>query len=280
MKYNLSIDNLTLVGSVVGSTAFAVEKILKNRLVEKMWVTSNSRFHYNITLIGGGLIQLEHDTSVDPHTKQKEKRIRFDFNPNKVRKKYEKYYFKILELMHDVHITRKDYAIDLYDIDLSIGWNIYDLASRKSVEYRSGIGILETLYLGAGKSEEVTRMYNKALEQGEKEKVWWRVETQLRGKKAQVVGYPAFSQIKITRKGGFNDLPVKERAMLYYLQENPTALAELSHASRLKYKKLLIKNTEHVELLPLNDIFATGVLEVEGHIASWLNFTKGKREFV
>lgn len=277
-KHRLTIDNLTLVGTVNTSTAYAVEQLLKNKLVEKSWLTHAGRFHYNITLIGGGFIQLEHDTTVDPHTKEKERRIRFDFNPNKVRKKYEKYYLQVLRFMFDVHVTRKDMAIDLFDIDLSEGWNIYDLGSRKNVTYRSGIGKLETLYLGAGKSEEVTRIYNKALEQGENEKEWWRVETQLRGKKAQIVGYPAFSQIKISRKGGFDSLPVKERALLYYLQSNPSSLTELSHASRLKYKKLLINQVEEVEFIPLNEIFASEVLQAEKDIQSWLEFTKEKRE--
>lgn len=277
-KHKVSIDNLTLVGSVNSSTAYTVENILRNDLVEKSWLTHAGRFHYNITLIGGGFIQLEHDTTVDPHTKEKEKRIRFDFNPNKIRKKYEKYYLQVLEKMFDVHITRKDYAMDFFDLDLSTGWNIYDLMSRKSVEYKSGIGKMETLYLGAGKSEEVTRIYNKALEQGESEKEWWRVETQLRGKKAQIVGYPAFSQVKISRKGGFDDLPVKERALLFYLQSNPSALTELSHASRLKYKKMLHQQVDKVEFIPLNELFASEVLGAEQEIQSWLEFTKERRE--
>lgn len=273
--FNLSIDNLTIVGTVSTTTAFAVEQILKNELVEKSWLTSNARFHYNITLIGGGYIQLEHDSAVDSHTKMKERRIRFDFNPNKIRKKYEKHYFQVLSLMYDVHITRKDYAIDLYGTNLSDGWNIYDLASRKQVIYKSGIGRIETVYLGAGKSEEVTRIYNKALEQGrDGEMDWWRVETQLRGKKAQIVGYPAFSQIKITRKGSFKDLPVQQRAMLYFLQDNIESLTELSHASRLKYKKLLANETEKIELIPLNEIFASYIIGAEEEISSWLEFTK------
>lgn len=276
----MSCDNLTLVGHTATTTAYAVSRLVEEQIVNRHWITSGARFHYNLILEGGALLQLEHDSSVDPHSKMKERRIRLDFNPNKITRRMEPALLKILGYFTGAHITRKDIAIDIFDSDLSEGWNIYDIASRKQVIYKSGIGKIETVYFGAGKSEEVTRIYNKALEQGTPNEVWWRIETQMRGKKAQIVGYPAFNNIKITRKGAFQDLPVKERAMLYFLQDNPESLTELSHASRLKYKKMLIQQTEKVEIIPLNEMFASKVIEVEDYISSWLEFTKDREDFI
>lgn len=261
LKYNVSFDNITLVGNLELSATQVLDKIDKT-FVEKVYLNHQSRFHYNAFLVGGGFLQWSHDTD-------KNKKIRFEFNPNKVRRKLEKFYFEVLGCMTEVHLTRKDIAVDLFDIELDEGWMFFDVASRKRIEYWSGAGKLETLYFGAPKTDERVRIYNKALEQGEKEKTWWRIEAQLRGEKSNIQGYNPFPSIRIVKKGGYELYDVRTRAMLYYLENNPSAMGELSQNAKKKYKDLLKANiANEAIIIP----FETEQAEVE--LASWLNYSQ------
>lgn len=259
LRYNVSFDNITLIGSLDFPASQVLQKI-DSTFIEKTFLNHQSRFHYNALLVGGGFLQWSHDTD-------KEKKIRFEFNPNKIRKRFEKYYYDVFRCMTEVHLTRKDIAIDLYDEDLSTGWAFYDTVSRKKIEYWSGAGKIETLYFGAPKTDERIRIYNKALEQGEPDKTWWRVEAQLRGDKANIKGYNPFPTVRIVKKGGYEIYDVRTRAMLYYLENNPGAMGELSQNAKKKYKDLLKANIANESI-----ILPFETEEPETELQSWLNY--------
>lgn len=260
LKYNISYDNITLVGDLEYRPSKIMEFISVNPLTKQVFLNSKSRFHYNAVLEGGIFIQFSHDTD-------KEYKIRFEFNPNKVRRKYEKHLYSILGVIVNPHLTRKDIAIDLYDMDLSDGWNFYQDGKRKEIEYRSSTGRMESLYYGAPKSDERIRIYNKALEQKETDKTWWRVEAQLRSEKSNIPNYNPFNSIRIVRKGGYDNYDIRTRAMLQYLENNPDGLSELSPKIRKKYKEILMKNVESISLLlPFDN------QECESELQSWLNY--------
>lgn len=260
LKYNISFDNITFIGKLEMHSGEVLQWIDKT-FIEKTWLNYQSRFHYNAILVGGGFLQWSHET-------EKEKKIRFEFNPNKIIGKLEKYYMQVLRCMTEVHLTRKDIAVDIYDCDLSEGWYFLDTASRKRIEYWSGSGKLETLYFGAPSSDERIRIYNKALEQGEN-KTWWRIEAQLRGEKSNLKGFNPFPTIRIVKKGGYEIYDVRTRAMLYYLENNPNAMGELSQNAKKKYKDLLKANIANEAIIVPFD-----VEQCEIELDSWLNFTK------
>lgn len=237
-KYKIGFDNLTLMGEPLKE---ALKELYNNPFIIESWVNGSGMFHYNFKTSFGGFIQLTHET-------EEEQKMRFEFNPHKFTKKNEKYPMQILRLMRNPYFTRKDIAIDFYNMDMN-NYVVYDLRSRKQVEYRTGQYEMETLYLGSFKSDEVTRIYNKGKEQGIDGK-WWRIESQLRGDKAKMTGYNPFQKIRIVRKGELNQYEVRTRAMLYYLQTHPEALKELSTNARKKYKKMLADDITHFEFMP------------------------------
>ena len=93
---------------------------------------------------------------------EQEKVFRLEFNPNKLEKQYLTFYFNIIKRIKFPNVTRIDWAVD-YEEDMS-QYNFRQLTSRKTIEYRSRSGKLETLYHGSLKSDKFTRIYNKALE--------------------------------------------------------------------------------------------------------------------
>lgn len=88
--------------------------------------------------------------------------FRIEFNPNKIEKEYLTFYFNIIKRVKYPNVTRIDWAID-YQKDFT-KYDIRQTTSRKTIEYKSRKGELETLYIGSPKSDNFTRVYNKALE--------------------------------------------------------------------------------------------------------------------
>jgi len=119
---------------------------------------------------------------------EREKVFRIEFNPNKLKKEHLTFYFNIMKRIKFPNVTRIDWAVD-YDEDMS-NYEFKQLTARKTIEYRSRSRKLETLYLGSPKSDNFTRVYNKALEKRrskfkkldqeeeiEVKEVLWRVES-------------------------------------------------------------------------------------------------------
>jgi hypothetical protein len=274
-NYKVSIDNLSIVGNIQGDPQTTLNKLAGMDFLGKSYTTPTGLFHYNFqSVIGGVFVQMSHESGHGGrNSTSKEVKLRVEFNPNKIRK-FEKHVFQILKLMKHPHITRRDIAIDIIGEDLS-NYQIYDLQKRKTIKYEDGNGKLETMYIGAKDSDLRIRIYNKALEQKVKDKefYWWRVEAQMRGKRAEGLGENPFTKIKIVKKNDFDKHDLKTSAMLYYLQAFPEKFKKLSRPARAKYRKLLLEDIESVEIA-VADKFDEAREELSVEVLSWLNFTE------
>jgi hypothetical protein len=274
VEYRVSLDNLTIVGipKYKGSQIRAL--LISKGFVNQHWMTPFKRYHDNYTLLGGGLLQVTHDTGFVDKEKDTVHQIRLEFNPNKIHdnSKLLPEYLDLLKLIAEPKITRKDVAIDLMGIDIN-DWIVMDYSGRKRIEYKSSNMRLETLYFGSKYSDIRHRIYNKTLEQGLEDKAikWWRVEAQIRKDKAEMRKFNAFSKVKIVSKQDFLQYDVRTRAMLFYLQANPDSMKELSVNARTKYKKLLGEQIEYW-FIDLEGMAAENLANIQAEIESWLNF--------
>lgn len=260
MKF--SLDNITLVGQYQTSL---IEVLGVLPIVKSQWVTSNQRYHYNMKLEGGGFLQLGHQLD--------NVGFRLEFNPNRY-KSNEKDLYRILAYCHDLEFSRRDIALDIYGESMN-DFSFIDYAGRKRIEYKTASYELETLYLGAPDSDERIRIYDKAKEQGIKDKKWFRIEAQVRREKARAMPYNPFTKIRVTKKNDFEGHDIRTKAMLFYLQANEDGWQELSKPARLKYKNLLKEQNEET-VLNVEKMFNQAWEELASDAYSWLNF--GDRE--
>jgi hypothetical protein len=292
IEYKVSLDNITIVGIPKYSAGVIRSMIQKGGIVNHFWQTPHKRYNDNYSLLGGGMLQITHDTGFKDEFNFTIHQIRLEFNPNRIKlyKQLIPLYLDILRWIQEPRITRRDIAIDLLGIDLN-DYIILDYASRKRIEYKTGSMVLETLYLGSRYSDERHRFYNKALEQGllsnrsktdketgekiqtrvKQDLKWWRIEAQLRKEKAEMRKYNAFTKIRVVSKQDFLQHDVRTRAMLFYLQANPHSMQELSVNARSKYKKLLGECSEEF-YLDIEGMANEYQEELQGEIESWLNF--------
>jgi hypothetical protein len=277
MKF--SLDNITLVGQYETSL---IDLLGVLPIVKNIWTTANQRYHYNMKLEGGGFLQLGHQLD-------KNVGMRLEFNPNKYKnsgnsysvyggaKNYEKDLYKILSHCSDLEFSRRDIALDVYGENMN-DFSFIDYAGRKRIEYKTASYELETLYLGAPDSDERIRIYDKAKEQGIKDKKWFRIEAQVRREKARAMPYNPFTKIKVTKKNDFEGYDIRTKAMLFYLQANDDGWQELSKPARLKYKNILKEQNEET-ILNVEKMFNQAWEELAQDAYSWLNFadreTKG-----
>jgi hypothetical protein len=313
VRYNVSVDNLTLMGYPSKKTLSVLENSL---LTEKIWTTPNQMFHYNVMLYNGGFIQIKHETEWNgggkilydengeiikkkkplyaqkfyPAYREGEcaivgyeevspkataaKPMRLEFNPNRYRRTggSERYIFEIIKTMTDIHLSRKDIAIDIFDQNLN-DYNILDGRGRKIIEYKDSVRRLETIYFGSRESEEQIRIYDKAKEQGTSDgRLWWRIEGQMRGESAREMFTNPFRKLRIVKKSDYKNLPIKDRALLLLLQADPDCINELSKNSRTKYKRMLEEDVSEVSILP-DKIFMEHSGDIVGDIQSWLTFS-------
>lgn len=278
----MTLDGLTIVGYC---SKYTLHDLEYNPFIEKVWITPKNIYHYNMQCIGGAFIQLKHESEWQPvfpekndHITNTAKPMRLEFNPNNYKGSSEKYLINIIKKMHDTHFTRKDIAIDLFDIDMN-DFLILDKRKRRQTLMRQSNGTLETLYMGARESNEQIRIYDKAKERKIKKKKWWRIEAQLRGDIANVNYYNPYESVVISKKSTFQDLEIKERALLLYLQSHPEAIRELSKASRTKYKKLLLRKADTFEI-DLSQIYFEGMHDIVTEINSWMTFTEEKLNII
>ena len=305
-NYRISIDNLTLIGYPTGNTLKLLET---SPIVEKHWVTPNQRYHYNFSLFNGGFLQIKHEGNwqisgkaiklkygffikpngekvrfpiglkkTDSKSAGEGKPMRLEFNPNKYRSTggAEKYILEIIKTMNDIHLSRRDIAIDIFGQDLN-DYMILDDRGRKIIEYKDSNRRLETMYLGSKESDEQLRIYDKAKEQKIKDTKWWRIEGQMRGESAREFGMNPFRKVRIVKKSDYKGLPLKERAILLLLQADPDSINELSKNSRTKYKRMLEEDVTEISILP-DKIFFEHMEDLEGDINSWITWEKGWNE--
>ena len=265
LKSTVSIDRLTILGDEVKDR---FEQMINNNNFGFVERSSFAKFPYD---------KKYHmtDGSVLEHSKnQRNKAIRYDFNPNNINdgdkeKTHRRAINDCISTMKYPKLSRVDISIDLYDIDLSD----YEIRheSVKTIYYKSGAGKLETLYIGASESDLRYRIYNKAEEQGIKDKKWWRVEVQLRRELTEAVFLNAnpFELVKFVKPilNSVEDMPT--RAMLFYLQENPDQWTSLSKPTRLKYKKILSTLQSEKEI-NVAEIYENSAERIQKELKQWL----------
>lgn len=268
----ISIDKLTLCGDSFGS----VEELYRNSLFVKCKTFAKFPYRHAVHFLDGSVLQIAEKDAV---ISGKIKELRYEFNPNNTL--YEKEQMQVLKLMKNAHATRIDIAFDVYDIDMS-KWKWIDSKSRNYNVWYSGTGEVETWYIGGKESEMKLRIYNKAKEQKLNDKIWWRVEVQLRGKTAEMyrqnsitgkVDINPFNDIVPVIDGDFPELDIKMRAMVKYLIQYPSGFEELSKASRAKYKKI-IQGLASWGTIDFRKKWEEKSAELGSELQSWVNLTQ------
>lgn len=230
MKTELTVDRLTIVGNKID---YKLQNVIASSLLVNGRCRTQYPYDWRYELVGGGVLEIG--------SLENQSDIRLDFNPNSVKTEEHKNMIKeLISTMKNVRITRVDPALDLKGIDIN-DYVIIDSLSRKYNSWHSGTGRLETYYIGATMSDVRIRIYDKALEQGEKGD-WWRIESQLRREHAENYSlFNPFENITLVKKDV--DLShiknFKEKVFIKHLLENQNDLFRLSKPTRLRYKKIL-----------------------------------------
>lgn len=175
-------------------------------------------------------------------------KFRLEFNPNKITSQLQKKLLNtLLSYIKDVHFSRIDLAIDLYNYNL-YDYNIVDLNARKKAYYYDRTGKLETCYFGSMSSNKFIRIYNKGVEQKVKDKNfnidvdWWRVELQLRDTyiDTYLTGFKDFLDgILIFKYYSVENLSFTDKACLDYILKDISRLGLLSKNARTRYKRII-----------------------------------------
>lgn len=175
-------------------------------------------------------------------------KFRLEFNPNKITSQLQKNLLNfLLSYIKDVHFSRIDLAIDLYNYNL-YDYNIVDLNPRKKAYYYDRTGKLETCYFGSMSSNKFIRIYNKGVEQKVKDKNfnievdWWRVELQLRDTyiDTYLTGFKDFLDgILIFKYYSVENLSFTDKACLDYILKDISRLGLLSKNARTRYKRII-----------------------------------------
>lgn len=175
-------------------------------------------------------------------------KFRLEFNPNKIISQLQRKLLNtLLSYIKDVHFSRIDLAIDLYNYNL-YDYNIVDLNPRKKAYYYDRTGKLETCYFGSMSSNKFIRIYNKGVEQKVKDKNfnidvdWWRVELQLRDTyiDTYLTGFKDFLDgILIFKYYSVENLSFTDKACLDYLLKDISRLGLLSKNARTRYKRII-----------------------------------------
>jgi len=187
--------------------------------------------------------------------------IRVEFNPSKCQAG------NMLALLNHVimkRVTRLDVAID-FDIDISeYAWLC---PGKTSVRYCDRSGKLQTLYFGKRNSRRYFRIYDKAAEQEEVNRVWWRVEAQARF-------HPRDRDFLPTDMfDGLYAIPqvvtdVDDRALIYYLIHNPEQIRNLSRRQR---KHLIDIGMDFTEVLKISEIYNQERENLRNNLNLWLD---------
>lgn len=267
----ISIDRLTVCGNAFGD----VERFYRNSEFVKSIGFAKYPYREYITFLDGSILQVAEKSAV---RMDKVKELRYEFNPNN--KTFEKGQLSVLKILKDAHVTRVDIAMDIKDVEMG-QWKWIDSKSRKTNVWYDGKGNVETYYIGGKESEKKIRIYNKAVEQGLENEVWWRVEVQLRGKTAEDFrrgslkdweNMNPFNDIVPVVDGEFPELEIKERAMVKYLIQYPSGFGELSRNSRAKYKKL-VQGLASWETIDLRTEWNKKSSDVASELQAWYLYT-------
>lgn len=233
-KLNFSIDRLTIIGDLLDDVSFmTIYYSFKNKdSVYRSSHADTSLFEISYSIDGLGYVQIDNPT----------KKIRIDFNPNKITLDGKHILNYLLKFVKNIHYSRLDLAIDLFNYNIK-DYNIIDIGNRKSAYFYDRVGNLETIYSGSMKSNKYIRIYNKAVEQKlSKDVDWWRFEIQLRD--VYIDKYlneitDFYKDILVYQYNCIKDYSIEENAMIEYLLRDISRINSLSKNSRSKYKKII-----------------------------------------
>lgn len=297
MKTTVSIDNVSFTAKIDNHFSTGINEFLSSGYVDcKYWYSpSNFLYQQNFSFPDGTFFQYGEF--------QNDNHARLEFNPNKCDQVLIR---KITSRLKYPKVTRLDFAVDYFDIDLSR--YIFDSNTARTTErISSRSGKLETLYIGSRRSDKFTRIYDKAKEVNKRKKKeeedeviveghWWRVEAVVKDfsstvekevytknsigetvKEVQKVKVDGnlfknpFEVLISERKEKMSDgLKTSEKAMLFYLQHNPSEWDELTPNTRKKYKYLeFAYSYELIDRQP-HDLFEKEKNRLAKELESWL----------
>lgn len=260
VNIRVSLDRLSLVGGIENKRQF--ERFLaRDDYVMTGWINRVGIYRYTYQFVDGGVLQI-----ADPSSERNlgVPTLRVEFNPNDcLRDGIE----RVLRYVKVYHLTRVDVAIDYFDVDLGVLTWLDVTGRRKRAEYRSASGCLETLYFGSNSSEKRFRIYDKAREQKDRSgRIWWRVEAQIRSD--SIHGNPFSDIVAVLEYPG---MTLYDRAMCYYLSHFPSAFAELSRKTRLKYRSMM-KSAKAVLFSPQpSEVFEKEKARIDAELMEWLS---------
>lgn len=202
---NVSIDRLTIIGSIIDTKAFQINVINDYNITEKLLpYSSNTGFNQSLKLVQGlGHIDIDN----------RENRVRYEYNPNTVAPNQKFYVELIVNQLKNISFSRVDIAID-FNLN---GFNDFDFQCTRPVSENHFLGVtkkIETKYFGSRSSDMLYRLYDKTVERQEKGKIdvpqgWWRLEVQLNNKR--IVDdflyneYTPFYDMIVGRDNGFDE---------------------------------------------------------------------------
>lgn len=260
-KILFSVDRLTVIAKLKGDNPFYhIYKFLS--VLDYVYMSKHadsSIFEFSYKVDGLGYVQIDRVDS----------KIRIDFNPNNITLDGRKILNFLLSFASDIHYSRLDLALDLYNYNIN-DYNIIDIGNRKSAYFYDRVGRLETMYSGSMKSNKYIRIYNKAVEQKIKNLDWWRFEIQLRDvyiDKYLTEISDFFKDILVYKYNSIDKYTVEENAMLEFLLHDTSRFTLLSKNSRTKYRKI-IKALEVTSLDFFDSIFNLATSKV----ISYLNY--------
>ena len=259
-KLQFSIDNLSLVG-----------EFSKGRDYYKMLVghyhnsdncnivrTKNEFFNFSFMINSQLFVQLDGDSN----------KCRLEFNPNKITLDTKKEIGFILSFLKNIHYTRLDLAIDLFNYNIS-DYKIVDIGCRKKAYFYGRDNKLQTMYSGSNKSSKYIRIYNKALEQKIEDLDWWRFELQLRD--VYIDKYlndmvEFFDNIFIFKYNSIDKYDMQENAMIEYLLADISRLNDFARRETKQKYKRIIRSLEVESLDFFSDIINVATQKVSNYL--------------
>ena len=202
---NVSIDRLTITGSIIDTQAFQINVINDYNITEKLLpYSSNMGYDQSLKLVDGlGYIDINN----------KDNMIRYEYNPNTVAPDQKLYVELIVNQLKNISYSRVDIAID-FNLN---GFNDFDFQCTRKVKEYHVLGVtkkIETKYFGTRNSDMFYRLYDKTVERQEKGKIdvpqgWWRLEVQLNNKRTVddflYNEYTPFYDMIVGRDNGFDE---------------------------------------------------------------------------
>lgn len=289
--FKASLDRLTILGDDCGN----FETMINDNDFGFIEGSALAKHPYKRTFycVDGSIIQWTDVANM--------KALRYEFNPNNVKNSKEREHIRsvtqILSTMKYPKVSRYDYAIDVYGVDLS-KYMVVDNVGVKKNYWVNSCNRLETLYLGAPSADVRIRIYDKAVQEKADIPIeWWRIEVQYRDEaclsvhgKSLTNGYDAltgkpfimdcppfvpnpFQGIKFIKPNYRSLGDIREIAMCKLLMDEPEMMQELSKKTRSKYKKLLASLPTDKEL-NVESLFSLHADKILQHILRWLEISE------